>query len=146
MRKAISLFLVFSVLVLSGSLFANEKAYEFSLAIKKAELPKFDLDPVALKRDFLSSLEQTSLTNPPVYSQENFNFYRNSNFWEGAKKGALKGVLIGGIIWLAYISNSESDSGSSFGGISPAFESFLFIAAVGAVMGGLIGGIVEIIS
>ena len=145
MKKSASLFLVFSILILSGNLIAKEKKFKFNLAINKAELPRLDLDSFSLNRDFLFSLEKTLYKNPPVFNKVKLYFYEDSNFWEGAKKGALKGALIGGgLIAIAILTSESDDSGLRIG--PGPFVLILVGAAVGAVVGAVIGGITEVIS
>lgn len=131
---------MFSVLLLTGALFANDTEHKFSLAIKKAELPKFDLDSISVKSDFLFSLEQTIQANQPNFNNADLNFYQGSNFWKGVLKGAWKGALIGGGFALAYIIFNDPDSWQVISNKCAA----IFCVAIGTVLGSLIGGISEI--
>jgi hypothetical protein len=144
MKKFTSLFLVFSLLLLSGGLFANEKENEFSLAIKNVKLPKLDLDSFSANRDFLFSIDLSLLTSLPKYNNVSLNYSESSSFW----KGAWKGALIGGAVMavLALITCKPDDS-LGYKIITMGFscgQIVLLSFVGGAVIGGIIGGIIEV--
>jgi hypothetical protein len=130
MRRFTAVLLVLSIIGLSGNLIANEKKYEFNLLRTNTELPKANSDSITLKRGFLFSFEQTLQAKLPVYNNMDFNFSENSDFWRGARIGA----LIGGVAFAVLASRN------TLSGLEE--ESFLIGAAVGIVLGGLVGGII----
>ena len=148
MKKAISLFLAFSILALSGGLFANEKMQKFSLIRnnKNAVSSKVKSEFSTLKMDFLLSYEQTLLITPPQHKKVNLHFSKKEDFWQGVRIGA----LIGGAVMLAVVLFSDEESvefidsskpGTWFNDWSVNFWlSKLLTIGAGAVLGGLIGG------
>ena len=135
---------MFFVLALSINLFANEKECEFSLAVKKAERPQFDLDSILEKDDFLFSSEQKLQINLPKFYKANFS--ENSNFWHGVKKGALIGGAAGAVFFYASAESKNSEDSILFALWSPPEFCGFIGAVIGAAVGGIIGGIAEIIS
>ena len=85
------------------------------------------------------------IANPALFNRVDLSLSDNSDFW----KGALKGALIGGVVLtvIALVSCRSDDSLESR--VSRMWLScghiVILSAATGVVMGGLIGGIIELI-
>lgn len=150
MKKFTALFLIFSLVVLSGNLVAKEWKHSFSLKTQKAKDWKYGftlsthktteqhiMEKFApQKKNSLILLEPKSETDVSFPNMNNINIavIRSSEFW----KGFLYGALIGGTAVALLLLVSGDDEGG-----------FLAITAghvvlFGVVIGGVIGGLIAV--
>lgn len=96
MKKFISLFLVFSILLLSGNLYAKKKGAK--LAIQKTDGQKIKGELIAVKKDSLLLLEQESGADVSV-DIRNIEMVKikKSKTLLGASLGFLAGVGVGAL-------------------------------------------------
>jgi hypothetical protein len=130
MKKFISLFLVFSILLLSGNLFAKERKGA-DLIIKKTDSRQVMGELIAVKEKSLLLLERDSGADGTVDIGD-------VEVIRIVKKGkAGTGILIGGAIgvFVGYLTYSKPKSEGWFTlDFGPGMN-----AAVGGILGGLIG-------
>ena len=136
MKKFISLFLVFSILALSGNLFAKERRGD-ELIIQKTDGTQVRGELIAVKQTSLLLLEQDSGADVTVDIGDIgiIKTVKKSKLWIGAGYEFLIGIVIGAIVGVTLFDDPTSREITAEGW-----------AAIGALVGGgvglLIGGII----
>lgn len=130
MKKAISLFLVFSILLLSGNGYAKEKKGA-TLIIQKKDGTRVKGELIAVKENSIILLERRSGVDITLDTREIYTvrIYRNS--WFPASLGLISGIAIG-----VEVSNQIDPQTRTFMDFAP------FFALLGISMAGLTVGLV----
>jgi hypothetical protein len=139
-KKLISLFLVFSLMMLSANLYAKERRGA-KLIITKKDGQQISGELITVKPNSLLLLD-TKGKDMSVYVAdiEVIRIEKKSGFWKGAGTGALIGVGTGALIGFL-----DGDDSSGLFRFTAGQKAIIIGIAFGA-LGLLIGGIVELAS
>ncbi len=135
MKKLISLFLMFSILLLSGSLFAKERK-GVELVIQKTDGAQVRGELIAVKEDSLLMLERDSGADMSV-DIENIKvvkIVKKSMFWRYAGYGFLIGAGIGALI------GSSMEEGDDSWIAGPTVGYTIIVGVPAAILSGIIAG------
>ena len=112
MKKFISLFLIFSLLVLSGSLYAKKRGAELVITKKNGVQERGEL--IVVKKDSLLLLFARRMdVSVGIEEIKVITIVKKSTFWKGPGLGLLIGGSIGGIIGGKFGSSLEEESGAA---------------------------------
>ncbi|MFX0211367.1 MAG: hypothetical protein ACFFDT_35635 [Candidatus Hodarchaeota archaeon] len=140
MKKFIALFLVLSILLFSGHLFAKErKGAELSIQKKDGFYERGEL--IAVKQDSILLLDIYSGTDVSVEVKNIglIKIVKESKFWQGAGIGFLIGGTGGGII--AGVTAKDDPPDTFFWQMSATEKIIAAVFSIG-IIGGLLGGAV----
>lgn len=155
MKKFIALLLIFSPVLLSGNLKAQEWKYSFSLKTQKAQEWKYGFtlntqkttEQLIMKKFTPEKKNSIILLEPkfemdvsfPNMNNINTGEIRGSKFWKGFLYG---GLIVGGAGALMGLISGD-DEGGLFA--FTAGQKAAMLGVIGFVVGGVIGGIIAVV-
>ena len=133
MKKFISLFLVFSILALSGNLLAKERKGA-DLIIQKTDGQQVRGELIAVKENSLLLLERESGADVMVSIRDVnvITMVKKSKLWKGAGIGFFVGGIAGAVFGAA---NADADKLDL-----PTGHAMLLVGGIGGALGLLVGG------
>lgn len=143
MKKFISLFLAFSILLLSGNLYAKRKGAELYIQKKNGQYERGEI--IAVKKNTLLLKDYTSGVDVSVEVKDVkvITIERESKAWAGARIGILIGIVSGALIIAGEAARKKPDDGWLTGMNSKEFNVIgtVLILGLGGLGGAIIGGI-----